>query len=321
MSDAAAPPVPFTILTGFLGVGKTTTLNRMLAAPHGRKIAVLVNELGRIAIDSRLIVARGSDVLELAGGCVCCKLDTKGELWDGIGEIVARAQPDQVVLETTGIAEPHAILDNLGRVPAAVRDRIVPAGVITVVDAEAGAAQLDRHDEARGQVGAADRVLLRKLDRASEAQLGAIRTRIATLAPRAELASFPDDDDGALAMTTWVLEVRARDRAAGHRHAQHPHRHGQLVAAIFADPSALAPDPVLEILRGLGDRLVRAKGFVRLPDEVTAGFVEKAGAVLSLRRGVAWPGLPRTELVMIGDDLDEAALRRALWACRVGPPS
>ena len=76
---------------------------------------------------------------------------------------------------------------------------------------------------------------------------------------------------------------------------------------------------MLDVLRGLGDRLVRAKGFVRLPDEPTAGFVEKAGAVLGLRRGVAWPGPPRTELVLIGEDLDEAALRRALWACRVAP--
>ena len=62
--------VPFTILTGWLGAGKTTALNRMLAAQHGRRIAVLVNELGRISIDTQLIIGRGGDVLELAGGCV-----------------------------------------------------------------------------------------------------------------------------------------------------------------------------------------------------------------------------------------------------------
>ncbi|MBK9031589.1 MAG: GTP-binding protein [Myxococcales bacterium] len=307
--------VPFTILTGFLGAGKTTTLNRMLAAPHGRRIAVLVNELGRIAIDTRLIVARGSDVLELAGGCVCCKVDLKSDLWDGIAEVVARSKPDQVVLETTGIAEPAAILDNLGRVPAAVRDRIVPAGTIAVVDAEAGAAQLDRHDEARGQVEAADRVLLRKLDRADLGQHMAVRARVAALAPTAEVASFPDSDDGAVALTAWLLAARAPRPTSGHGHR---HRHGQLSAAIFADPTPLAGDAVLAVLRELGDRLVRAKGFVRLAGDVDAGFVERAGAVLELRRGLPWPGPPRTELVMIGDDLDESALRRALWACRVG---
>jgi G3E family GTPase len=307
--------VPFTILTGYLGVGKTTTLNRMLAAPHGRRIAVLVNELGRIAIDTRLIVARGSDVLELAGGCVCCKVDLKSDLWDGIAEVVARSRPDHVVLETTGIAEPAAILDGLGRVPVAVRDRIAPAGIIAVVDAESGAAQLDRHDEAREQARAADRILLRKLDRASVEQHRAIRTRLHDLATHAEVASFPDSDDGATAMTSWLLAAR-RVRALAPP-ASHRHRHRQVTAAIFADPAPLSPDAVLAVLASLGDRLLRAKGFVRLAGCDDAGFIERAGAVLELRRGFAWSGAPRTELVLIGEDLDEAALRRALWACRV----
>jgi G3E family GTPase len=203
--------VHFTILTGFLGAGKTTTLNRMLAAPHGRRIAVLVNELGRIAIDARLIVARGSDVLELAGGCVCCKLDVKSDLWDGIAEVVARTRPEQVVLETTGIAEPEAILDGLDRVPESVRGLIEPAGVICVVDAEAGAAQLEQRDEARAQVGASDRVLLRKLDRANAAQLAATRAavtcsswRVAACAAR----STSRTTCGTASATSW----RARDR-------------------------------------------------------------------------------------------------------------
>ena len=328
--------VGFTILTGFLGAGKTTTLNRMLAAPHGRRLAVLVNELGRIAIDSRLIVHRGGDVLELAGGCVCCKVDTKNDLWDGIAEVVRRSQPEQVVLETTGIAMPEAILDGMDRVPAAVREQIEVAGVICVVDAADGAAQLDRREEARAQAAVADRVLLRKLDRATAAQVRAVRERLAVIAPHAELASFPDSDDGAMAMTAWVLErrslglgLRASGFGADDTARTHPHRHaeahdhgkghhhaGQLSAAIFADDAPLLPEAVMAVLEGLGERLVRAKGFVRIADDERAAFVEKAGSVLDLRRGLPWPTAPRTELVMIGDELDEAALRRALWACR-----
>src|SRR5512140_3737130 len=112
--------VPFTILTGWLGAGKTTALNRMLGARHGKRIAVLVNELGRISIDTQLIVGGGGDVLELAGGCVCCKVDIKNDLWEGISDIVARSAPDHVVLETTGIAEPAAILDSLVTAPHTV---------------------------------------------------------------------------------------------------------------------------------------------------------------------------------------------------------
>jgi G3E family GTPase len=318
--------VPFTILTGWLGAGKTTALNRMLAAQHGKRIAVLVNELGRISIDTQLIVGRGGDVLELAGGCVCCKLDIKNDLWDGIGDIVARSSPDCVVLETTGIAEPAAILDGLIRVPAAVRDRIQPAGVICVVDAEAGAAAVERRDEAREQAASADRVMLAKLDVASEDAVRRTHAILDAIAPHAERAAFPAGDAGARAMTSWVIEPRKlrawTERARAHDHDAsddaHGHHHrNQLIAVTFSDDAPLIGERVLACVEALGDRLIRAKGFVHLAGDERRGFLERAGIRTELRHEGAWgPGPRRTELVLIGDDLDEAAIHRALWACR-----
>jgi len=328
---------PFTILTGWLGAGKTTALNRMLAAPHGKRIAVLVNELGRISIDTQLIVARGGDVLELAGGCVCCKVDIKNDLWDGIADVVARSAPDHVVLETTGIAEPAAILDSLLTATlrtadsagakrfaeqAAARERIAPAGVVCVVDAEAGSGALREREEAAAQAMAADRVLLAKLDVAPPGAVRAVHEALDELAPHAERASFPPDH--ALAMTAWLLEprpLRAWTRALHepqHEHGDAAHHHGgQLVAISFADDAPLVGERVLAVLDGLGARLVRAKGFVHLAGDDRRGFVEHAGVRTSLERRDAWGvARRRTELVVIGDDLDEAALRRALWACR-----
>lgn len=319
--------VPFTILTGWLGAGKTTALNRMLAAPHGKRIAVLVNELGRISIDTQLIIGRGGDVLELAGGCVCCKVDIKNDLWDGIGDIVARSSPDSVVLETTGIAEPAAILDGLVRVPDAVRDRILPAGVICVVDAEAGARAIETRDEAREQAASADRVMLAKLDVAAPDAVRRIHAVLDAIAPGAERAAFPADDAGARAMTAWVIEPRklrawterrrAHDPDGGAEHG-HGHNHGnQLVAVTFTDDAPLVGDRVLACVEALGDRLVRAKGFVHLAGDPRRGFVERAGIRTELRHEGEWGDGPRrTELVLIGDDLDEAAIHRALWACR-----
>jgi G3E family GTPase len=322
--------VPFTILTGWLGAGKTTALNRMLAAQHGRRIAVLVNELGRISIDTQLIIGRGGDVLELAGGCVCCKMDIKNDLWDGIADIVSRSAPDQIVLETTGIAEPAAILDGLVRVPEAVRDRILPAGVICVVDAEAGGAALEAREEAREQAMSADRVLLSKLDRATPAAARACHARLDALAPAAERAGFPGDDAGARAMTAWVVEPRPlrawtqrrhgphdgddHGSGGGHHHHHHPN---QLTAIAFTDDAPLVGERVLAVVEGLGDRLVRAKGFVHLAGDDRRGFVERAGIRTELSHREPWGDAPRrTELVLIGDDLDEAAVHRALWACR-----
>ena len=332
--------VPFTILSGWLGAGKTTALNRMLGARHGKRIAVLVNELGRISIDTQLIVGAGGDVLELAGGCVCCKVDIKNDLWEGITEIVERSRPDHVVLETTGIAEPAAILESLhatqrGRAAdsiaakraaeqEAARDRITPAGVICVVDAESGAAALGEREEAAEQAMAADRVLLAKLDVASPEAVRATHARLDELAAHAERASFPADDAGALAMTAWLLEPRALRAwsASTHDHAEHAehgghHHRNQLIAMAFRETAPLVGDRVLAVIDALGSRLVRAKGFVHLAGEARRGFVERAGIRTSLELRDPWGDAERvTELVLIGDDLDEAALRRALWACR-----
>jgi G3E family GTPase len=322
--------VPFTILTGWLGAGKTTAINRMLAAPHGKRIAVLVNELGRISIDTQLIIGRGGDVLELAGGCVCCKVDIKNDLWDGIGDIVARSSPDCVVLETTGIAEPAAILDGLVRVPDAVRDRIQPAGVICVVDAEAGAAAVLARDEAREQAISADRVMLAKLDVATGEAVRATHDILDAIAPHAERAGFPAGDAGARAMTAWVIEPRklrawtAHERGHDHGHDDHGHGSGrghhhpnQIVAVTFCDDAPLVGERVLGYLASLGDRLIRAKGFVHLAGDARRGFLERAGLRTELRHEGDWGSAPRrTELVLIGDDLDEAAVHRALWACR-----
>jgi G3E family GTPase len=320
-----ADAVAFTILTGWLGAGKTTIVNRMLGAPHGRKIAVLVNELGRIAVDTQLIVKRGNDVLELAGGCVCCKVDVKSDLWDGIDEVVRRSRPDHVVLETTGIAEPDAILDGFHRIPEATRRRIAPAGVICAVDAEAAPITLPKRDEARAQIRAADRILLTKLDVATASAVAATHAAVRALNPSVERASFPADEAGAMAMTGWLLERKRPRRRDEHpddreRAAHHAHRHGQIVAVVFSDPSPLVGDRVLAVARGLGDRLVRAKGFVHLAGETRRGFLEKAGLRTTLELAAPWgDDPPKTEVVLIGEDLDEAAIQRALWACRCAP--
>ncbi len=306
---------PFTILTGFLGAGKTTVLNRLLSAPGGRRIAVLVNELGRIAIDGRLVLSQGGDVLELAGGCVCCKVGN--DLWDGVADVIARSRPDHVVLETTGIAEPDAIIDGFERLPTSERDLVRLAGIVCVVDSVASASQIERREEARVQIEAADRLLLSKLDLATATEATEVHTRLSELNERAERASFPMGDVGTRAMVPWLLESR---QGVG-QGARRPHRHadGQLVAATFVGTEPLLAGELLAMLAELGERLLRVKGFVHVAGQSREGFLELAGGRVELGYREPWAGRERrTELVMIGENLDEAALRRRLWACRVG---
>jgi G3E family GTPase len=305
---------PLLLLTGFLGAGKTTTLNRVLGRQHHRRVGVIINELGRIDIDTRLIKSRSGDVMELAGGCVCHEVRVQSELWAAIAEVNRRSQPEMILLETTGIAEPWSILDGLEGLGEAAP--AIAAGVVCVVDAEAGASQLARHEEARAQVEAADRILLTKLDLAPPDAVVALHKDLARRNADAERASFPDSDEGHAALIPWLLDggVRARARAHGHTHA---HAHSQLAAVAFGDAGALLAEPMLAVVDGLGAALVRAKGFVHIAGESRRAFLERAGTRTSLSFGDPWgDDPPRTDLVLIGEGLDAAALQRQLWACR-----
>ena len=192
--DDVNPRPPLVLLTGFLGAGKTTTLNRVLGRQLRLRVGVIINELGRIDIDTRLIKSRAGDVMELAGGCVCHEVRVQSELWAAIDEVNRRSRPDVVLLETTGIAEPWSILSGLEDLGDAAP--AVAAGVVCVVDAEAGGGQLARHEEARAQVEAADRILLTKLDLAPAEAVVALHRELARRNPAAERASFPDGDEG-----------------------------------------------------------------------------------------------------------------------------
>jgi G3E family GTPase len=308
--------VPLVILTGFLGAGKTTVLNRVLGAQHRRRLGVIVNELGRIDIDGKLLRDRAGAVVELAGGCVCHEVRTLEELWQALGELIPRTRPDCIVLETTGIAEPAPLLEGLADHPDHGRT-VVASRVVTVVDAAVGMDVLERHPEARAQVITADRLLLSKTDLSDPARIRALHEALARLNPEAERASFPPDGEGTAALVPWFLDDLAPRLARGDDEVAEPHRHGQLQVVAFSEDSPLVAEPLLAVCGRLGSALVRAKGFVHLAGEPRRAFLEQAGAGLSLQLREPWPPGPRrTEIVLIGEGLDPASLQRQLWACR-----
>src|SRR5437762_4475255 len=187
----APPPsslIPVTLLTGFLGSGKTTVLNHVLKQPDMAATAVIVNEFGEIGLDHLLVERSSEDVVLLNSGCLCCTV--RSDIVDTLTNLfVDRVKGKipfftRVAIETTGLADPAPILHALMTEPI-VAARYMLDGVVTTVDAVNGAATLDQHPEAVKQAAVADRLLLTKTDLAEPGARQAFEARLAALNPSA----------------------------------------------------------------------------------------------------------------------------------------
>src|SRR5437588_3629122 len=167
LSVALPETLPTTVLTGFLGSGKTTLLRRALVSPEFADTAVIINEIGEIAIDHHLVDFVEGDVLELPGGCLCCAV--REDLARTLRSLLERRDAGQIrqfrriVIETTGLADPAPILFTLGADPM-LDHSLHLARVVTLVDAVTGADSLDRFAEARRQAALADTLVITKTD-------------------------------------------------------------------------------------------------------------------------------------------------------------
>lgn len=325
--------LPLVILTGFLGAGKTTCLNAVLRARDATGVVVLVNEFGAVDVDGMLLPAanRAAALVQLANGCICCTIqDDLLAALEGLLRFRDQA-PERArlaVLETTGLADPGAILGVVARAPT-LRGRVAVARVVTVCDTPALADQRARFPVAERQIGAADAILLNKAEAMPEAELAALRDQLARANPLAEIRQVaPDALDPAVLLGPWQAARRAMP-AAPSPFATRPGaaaRRAEPVAESFViHPAApLDADRLRDALSFLvlrhAERLLRCKGVIRIAGEPHPVLIQGMRDVMRTGRAPETAALAEDEhgaLVFIGLGLPEATIRADLARCEV----
>ena len=334
--------IPVTLLTGFLGSGKTTVLNHVLKQPDMAATAVIVNEFGEIGLDHLLVERSNEDVVLLNSGCLCCTV--RGDIVDTLTNLfVDRVKGKvpyftRVAIETTGLADPAPILHTLMTDPI-VAARYMLDGVVTTVDAVNGAATLDKQPEAVKQAAVADRLLLTKTDLADPAVRQEIDARLEALNPSATIVpvvqgavdparlfniGFYDPATKSVDVRRWLRDEAFESGHGYDLHHGHPdvNRHDDRIRAFCITRERPISWAALSAwLDGLatmrGDDLLRLKAIVALSDRPDQPVVLH-GVQHLFHPPVLLPEWPsedhRTRMVFITRDLPREAIEATFAA-------
>ena len=330
--------IPVTLLTGFLGTGKTTLLNRILAQDHGRRFAVIVNEFGAIGIDGALIENARDGLYEMSNGCICCTV--QGDFNRTLYGLMQRPEPfDAILIETTGLAEPgplaRTFLDDHNIAMFSELDAI-----ITVADAKWTREHLSSTSETRRQIAFADVVILNKTDLVTAPELAAVEMQIRAFNHYADILPAKNCDvpldylfgrhafdlDRLQDIPLSRLHSPPADDSYAHDHHDHAQDdHGQddhlhdetIVSVALVHDGEVDREKFLtwfgDLVESGGANLFRCKGILAFPGEPRRFVLQAVHDIVDGILQRAWaPGERRqSKLVLIGRDLDAEALERA----------
>ncbi|MWG35354.1 CobW family GTP-binding protein [Halomarina oriensis] len=353
MSATHGGVVPVTVVTGVLGAGKTTLVNRLLRDPGGRDVAVVVNDMGEVNVDAELVERTDDGIVDLSNGCICCRL--QGDLLTSLERLAAEREFDALVVEASGISEPVPIARTL---TVGDGERDPPDGyrldtMVSVVDAygfwkefDAGESLPESHDPTRpladvlvDGIEFCDVLLLNKCDLVPDDVLDEMAAVIGRLQPRAARYRTVESDvppeavldtgrfdfEAASREQGWKRELAGEAETDGADGDGHGHDHGEQSAAaahgiestVYRRERPFDPARFDTWLDEWDGSVVRAKGFCWLtsrPDTVV-GYSQAGPSVRVGPIGEWGEDDPATRLVFIGRTLDREALVAALDDC------
>ncbi len=318
--------LPITILTGFLGSGKTTCLNAFLQSSAASDTAVLINEFGEIDIDGAVLsanLADGSKLMTLPNGCVCCAVQE--DLAEALLELAERAQSSgstirRCIVETTGLADPGAIIRGVGHDPRLKKATRV-ALTVTVCAADRLHDQLHRFEEVGRQIGIADRILISKLDLVTASEHESVAKSISAINPLAEMQNSGSGHFDAVQAFGPIKDnpERTLDQPA---HGHHHHSASVQTFTIRLDrplDPGLFRDVMSFMIMRHAENILRIKGLAWFSGETSPRLLNGVHDVFSSEASAAAPQGPGTSgsIVFIGIDLPEEEMRADLQRCIV----
>ena len=334
--DMSKRDLPVTIITGFLGSGKTSLLNHILTNQDGVKTAVLVNEFGEIGIDNELIVSTDESMVELNNGCICCTINE--DLVNAVYKILEREEKiDYLVVETTGLADPLPVaLTFLG---TELREMTRLDSIVTMVDCANFSLDLFNSEAAQSQIQYGDVIVLNKTDLVDEADVDALEVRLRDMKSEARIIRTQKSQVSLpLILSVGLFESdRYFDRVEsqsdshdhdhddhdhhGHEHHHHDHDHSHhlendgFTSISFEFDKPLAIRKFQHFLDNqLSENIFRAKGILWFEESPQRHVFHLSGKRFTLE-DEEWRGKKKTQLVLIGQNLDEATLRQQIENC------
>ena len=313
--------IPTTVLTGFLGSGKTTLMNHILSRRDTQRVAVIVNEFGDIGIDSQLVIGAEEDILQLNNGCICCTV--RSDLTRAVANLLASGRAiDHILIETTGLADPAPVIQSF-ILDETLRSKTELDAIITVIDAQHIVEQL-HNEQAREQVAFADVILINKIDLVANRSLDDLGRLLRSLNPLATMHRTRSCEvDLGRVLGVHAFDLRNALKLDPQLLVDSTHEHDADISCVSIRDSGAIDASLFtrwlnELVQSRGKDLLRIKGIIDLEGESRRFVFHGVHMTLDGRPGRPWaPAAARiNEMVFIGRNLDPGALRSGFDSCR-----